>query len=237
MLRLRDHTVADYATLRDMDSTDVAVLHAGDRACLDELGRYLVATDAWQRFAIWLLHKHFEPDAGEVFVESVGTAPRGTETTLVERRAARGLNATSMRFDTAVSRGVAVIGMEFADQSGFGATVALSGDDAPVLTGIADRLRVYGKSERFGVRLIRNPLGLREDEVLVETCDLEHRTLRCSVDKRDDIRAGDTIETTWQWKPGPSEAGPTANQYCTMMCGYDGSGNHYFEGHTMWPDS
>ncbi len=24
------------------------------------LGEYLTSTDAWQRFAIWLLHKHFE---------------------------------------------------------------------------------------------------------------------------------------------------------------------------------
>ena len=236
MLRLRDHTVADYATLRDIDNTDVAVLHAADRACLDELGRYLVATDAWRRFAIWLLHKHFEPATGEVFVETVGTAPRRTETTPVERHAARGLNATSMRFDTAVSRGVGIVGMEFADQSGFGATSALSDDDAPVLTGIAERLRVYGKTERFGVRLIRNPLGLRESEVLVESCDLRHRTLRCGVEGRENIRAGDAIETTWQWKPCPGEAGPAATKYCTLMCGYDGTGSHYPEGHTMWPD-
>jgi len=39
MLTLRDHNVEDYATLRDMDSTDVAVLDDADRACLDELGR------------------------------------------------------------------------------------------------------------------------------------------------------------------------------------------------------
>jgi hypothetical protein len=64
VLTLRDHNVADYATLRDMDTTNVAVLDETDRACLDELGHYLVSTDAWRRFAIWLLHKHFEPAAG-----------------------------------------------------------------------------------------------------------------------------------------------------------------------------
>jgi hypothetical protein len=223
-------------TLRDMDSTDVAVLDEGDRACLDELGQYLVATDAWRRFAIWLLHKHFEPAAGEVFVESFSTAPRGTKTTLVERRGARGLNATSLRFDTEVSRGVGFIGMEFAAPSGFGATLALNGDDAPVLTGVAERLRAHGKAERFGVRLIRNPLGLVANQVLVETCDLAHRTLRCSVGARDDVDAGDTVETTWQWKPSLSGAGPQIQQYCTLMCGYDSTGSHYPEGHTIWPD-
>ena len=147
-----------------------------DRACLDELGHYLVSTDAFQRFAIWLLHKHFEPAAGEVFAESVITAPRGTQTTPVERCSAQGLTATSMRFEPDVSSGVGVIGMEFADPTEFGSTSPLSPDDETALAGIAERLRAAGKTERFGVRLIRNPLGLAENEVLVETCDLAHRS-------------------------------------------------------------
>ena len=77
MLTMRDHGVDDYTVLRDMDGTDVGVLGGDDRACLDELGQYLVATDAWQRFAVWLLHKHFEPARGEVFVERAIRAPRG----------------------------------------------------------------------------------------------------------------------------------------------------------------
>ena len=53
----------------DMDATDVGVLGEGDRVCLKEPGQCLAATDARQRFGIWLLHKHFEPGHGEVFVE------------------------------------------------------------------------------------------------------------------------------------------------------------------------
>jgi hypothetical protein len=75
-LNLRGHNVEDYATLRDRDTTDVAVLDEADRACLDQLGQHLVSTDSWLRFPIWLLHKHFEPAEGEVFVERVTTAPR-----------------------------------------------------------------------------------------------------------------------------------------------------------------
>jgi hypothetical protein len=97
VLTLRDHNVEDYAALRGMDTTDVPVLDDADRACLDELGHYLVSTDAWRRFAIWLLHKHFEPAAGEVFMERAITAPRGTQTTLVQHRLAQGLNASYMR--------------------------------------------------------------------------------------------------------------------------------------------
>jgi hypothetical protein len=225
MLSMRDHDVEDYATLRDMDTTDVAVLDDDDRACLDELGQYLVSTDAFQRFAIWLLHKHFEPAAGEVFVESAITAPRGTQTTPVQRCSAQGLDATSICFDPDVSSGVGVIGMEFADPTDFGSTSPLSPDDEPVLAGIAQRLQAHGKTERFGARLIRNPLGLLENEVLVETCDVAHRTLHCSVGEHDSVHAGTTIETTWQWKPSPSKTGPRAIRRCSYSCFNDGSGH------------
>src|SRR5262245_39099619 len=168
-----------------MDTTDVALLDDGDRACLEELGQYLVSTGAWRRFAIWLLHKHFEPAAGEVLVESVIAAPRGTETLPVGRRSGHGLNATSMRFDPDVRSGVGVIGMEFAGPGAFGSASAVTRDDEAGLSGIAQRLRAHGKIERFGVRLIRNPLGLAEKEVLVETYDIANRTLHCTVGERD----------------------------------------------------
>ncbi len=237
MLTLRDHNVEDYATLRDMDTTDVAVLDESDRACLDELGHYLVSTDAWQRFAIWLLHKHFNPDIGEVFAESVSTAPRGTRTTLVQRCSATGLNATSMRFDPDVSAGVGLIGMEFADPNDFGSTSSVNPDDEAAMTGIAERLRAHGKSERFGVRLIRDPLGLSENEVLVETCDIAQRTLHCGVGERDGLSAANNVETTWLWKPHLSKAGPKPHRYCTMQCTMDSTGAHFITGHTNYPDN
>ncbi len=234
MLTLRDHNVADYAALRDMDATDVAVLDKADRACLDELGQYLVSTDAWRRFAIWLLHKHFDPASGEVLVERL--VPRGTETTPVDRRRVPGLRATSMRFDPGVGSGVGVVGMEFAEPADFGSTSAVGPADEPTLTGIADRLRAQGKTERFGVRLIRNPLGLTESQVLVETCDLGHRTLHCSVGERDGLSAANNVETTWQWKPNLSKDRPEVKLHCMMMCGSNADGSHYIEGHTTIPD-
>jgi hypothetical protein len=45
VLTMRDHNVEDYATLRDIDTTDVAVLDEADGACLDQLGQYLLSTD------------------------------------------------------------------------------------------------------------------------------------------------------------------------------------------------
>jgi hypothetical protein len=52
MLLIRDHGVADYTGLLDMDATDIGVLSEDDLACLDELGAYLAGTQAWQRFAV-----------------------------------------------------------------------------------------------------------------------------------------------------------------------------------------
>src|ERR1700674_776070 len=98
MLAVRDHGVDDYAKLPHMDTTDVGVLGEDDRACLEELGQYLAATDAWPRFGVWLLHKHFEPAPGEVFVERAIATPRRTETTPKERSAfSTGLSASAMR--------------------------------------------------------------------------------------------------------------------------------------------
>jgi len=227
VLTIRDHNAEDYAALRDMDTTDVAVLDDADRACLDELGKYLVSTDAWHRFSIWLLHKHFEPSSDEVFVESVIADPRGTETTLAARSTSRGLDATSMRFDAAVGSGVGVVGMEFADPADFGGTSSLSDDDEAVLAGIGERLQAAGKTERFGVRLIRNPLGLSEDEVLLETCDVPQRTLSCTVTERDDAQAANNVETSWQWKPNPGSTGPAVVQYCSTICATDPNGHHW----------
>lgn len=131
MLTIREHDVDDYATLRDMDGTDVGVLSEDDRACLDEIGQYLVPTDTWQRFAIWLLHKHFELAAGEVFVERAITAAQRTETAPIERSAlsAHGLSATAVCFDPTVSARIGLIGMEFAEPADFGPTSPLGPDD------------------------------------------------------------------------------------------------------------
>jgi hypothetical protein len=217
VLTMRDHNIEDYATLPDMDATDVAVLDAADGACLDRLGEYLVSTEAWRRFAIWLLHKHFEPDTGEVFAESVDTVRRGTRTTLVERSRQQ-LSATSMRFDPDVDSGVGIIAMEFSDDAGFASTSSLSPDDEAVLAGISELLQAYGKTQRFGVRLIRDPLGLGDNEVLLETCDIAHRTLRCCVIERGADSAADSIETSWQWTPSLNKTRPRPIQKCASLC-------------------
>jgi hypothetical protein len=235
MLTVRDHGVEDYAKLPDMDASDVGVLGEDDHACLDDLGRYLAASDAWQRFGVWLLHKHFEPAPGEVFVERVFHAPRKTETTPIERSvfSEQGLSTTAIRFEGNSSGAVSVVGMEFAQPADFGAISPLSDDDEAVLAGIAERLQACGKMERFGVRLIRNPLGLSEHELLHETCDSTHRTLHCDVGERDTILADKTtVETTWRWKVVHGKTEPIVMRDCTATCVRAGEGHDIQHSHS-----
>jgi hypothetical protein len=224
MLTMRDHGVEDYAVLPHMDTTDVGVLGDDDRACLEELGAYLATTDAWKRFAIWLLHKHFHPAAGEVFVEHATHAPRGTWTAPADRSA--DLSAIAIRFGDPDSN--EIVGMEFVAIEDFGDVAPLSDDDSEVLAGIAERLGAHGKIDRFGVRLIRNPLALTDNELLHETCDSQTRTLQCAVGERDALLGDeDTTETTWRWKVVDGTAQPTVMQDCLVVCVRAG------EGHTV----
>lgn len=222
MLNVRDHDVEDYTTLRHMDKTDVGVLSDDDRACIDQIGRYLVEAGAAERFALWLLHKHFEPNNGEVFIERALTAPRRTETTLVARAAYRpeALHATAFRFDTSVTSGVGVIGMEFAEADDLGSTPPLGADDESVLAGVAELLAAHGKTERFGIKLIRDPLDLLEQELLLETCDSSVRTLYCDVTTRDAIPAEEStiIETSWRYQVVDGHGESIVMKECVSLC-------------------
>jgi hypothetical protein len=235
MLTMRDHDAQDYAELRDMDATNVGELAEDDRACLDELGQYLVAAHAWQRFGIWLLHKHFEPAPGEVFVERAIHEPRGTETCPVPRSAFTGqeLSTTAIRFDDSVSSGVGVIGMEFAEPADFAGVSPLSDDDEAVLAGIAQRLQAHSKIDRFGVRLIRDPLGLSDKEMLSETSNSAERTLNCTVTERGAMPSQSTIETNWRWRVVRGNGAPAVMVDCTVGCQSVGEGHDISHSHSQ----
>ena len=227
MLTMRDHGVEDYADLRDMDATDVGVLGDDDRACLTELGEYLVGADAWQRFSIWLLHKHFEPADGELFVESAIAEPRGMQTTLISRSDVD-LHATAVRFDESVDSGIGVVGMEFSPLADLGPTSPLSAEDEAILAGIEQRLRAHDKTDRFGVKLVRDPLSLAADEVLLETCDFENQILSSDVKRRSAVEQETFIETVWNFRPAPDGADIVVMQDCNIGCFSEPT-----EGHTL----
>lgn len=216
MLTIRDHQVDDYGELGDMNAAAVNVLTQDDRDCLNELAEYLVAADASERFALWLLHKHFLPEPGEVFVERAIASPPQVHTTPIDRSAfsPTGLHATAVRFDTEVTSSVGLVGMEFAESADFGPTVPFGADDEVVLAGLAQRLRSHGKMDRFGVRLIRDPLALSENQVLYETWDMRRRTLDCTVVNSADVPTDNTAESTWRVKAVSDGNSPTVTVWC-----------------------
>jgi hypothetical protein len=239
MLTMRDHGVDDYVALRDMDATDVGELTDDDRACLEDLGQYLVDSDAGERFAVWLLHKHFEPAPGEVFVERAIATPRRTETTLSDRSTfpENSLCATAFRFDDA-NPNVGVVGMEFAEVDDMAGASPLSDVDETVLAGIYGRLQNHGKTERFGVKLIRNPLGLSERQLLLETCDSSERALYCDVSDRSSIPADATvIETTWKYRLVQGQTKPIVMQDCTAGCVSVPGGHDLAHAHSQTDDN
>jgi hypothetical protein len=68
-------------------------------------------------------------------------------------------------------------------------------------------------------RLIRNPLGLSEHELLLETCDSAVRTLYCDISSRDALPADlDIIETTWRWNVVKGKGRPVVMQTCDTAC-------------------
>ena len=142
-----------------MDASDVGVLVADDRSEIPWLSSPIdrvTSSGGWQRFAgaVWLLHKHFLPDYGWVFVERAIARPPQTPTTPIERAAysLEGLQGVSVWFDTKVTDGVGLVGMEFACLAHFGSEVPISADDENVLVGACrapDRSR-QDRSVRYG---------------------------------------------------------------------------------------
>ena len=46
MLTMRHHNSRDYAMLPNIDETDAGTISADDQACLDEIGRLSIASEA-----------------------------------------------------------------------------------------------------------------------------------------------------------------------------------------------
>ena len=227
MLTMRDHGVEDYAELRDMDATDVGELAEDDRACLDELGQYLVAADASASVRYLVAAQAFRARARRVVRRArhpAAARDRNRARPAVAVRAGE-LNPIAIRFDDSVDSGVGVVGMEFAGPADFDGVSPLSDDDEAVLAGIAERLHDHGKIDRFGVRLIRNPLGLSEHEMLHETSDSAQRTLHCIVTERGEMPAQTLIETTWRFRVVDGKTEPRAQVECVATCRRVGEGH------------
>lgn len=72
-----------------------------------------------------------------------------------------------------------------------------SSDDEACFGELRDVLARHGALERFGITLLHGHFEIADDEILVESIDVENRTLTTRPAKATEV-AGDTIETNWR---------------------------------------
>lgn len=88
----------------------------------------------------------------------------------------------------------------------------LGEDDKRVMDEVREVLAKHGALERFGLTLLHSHFALAPNEVLVETVDVETRTLTVRPTRSGDVRASDLVPTSWRLD-GPSHQ-PMCGTYC-----------------------
>jgi hypothetical protein len=217
---LRRHEPQDYAFLPDIDAPGVGALTDDDRRCLDELGDYVVRAGAHERFGATLLHRHFAVERGEIFVEEVDAKEEALKLRPM-RDAAPDLVAVNVCFEEAERPAdeIRLIGLEFTAPAALGEVAAIDDADHGLLSGVDKILARHGKSRRFGLRLIHDPLNAN-GRVLIETCDLAKRVLTNTIAEADDPDLSRSIPTVFRWEAASQrdENGLIVAQECVQWC-------------------
>jgi hypothetical protein len=254
MIDIRAHTKTDYADLPDIDSPAMEALDDSDWECLDEIGGLLIAKGVNDRFGITLLHSHFPVSDSEIMVEEPRPGERAFTLRPVEDHAAGADDRVAINLEFGSGRddrALPMIGLEFIRSEALNGIAPVSDSDARVLRDVREVLERRDRLRRFGVGLLHDAIGLKESEVLLETCDLSTRALNCIAAGREDKRVRSGVETTWSWTaPAEAEAmDPRAIRTCRRQCtavrvcfkAEDGShqsqeGGHDPSGHDIGPD-
>ncbi|MGD9545744.1 MAG: hypothetical protein AB7F41_03890 [Methylocystis sp.] len=196
MISIAHHTELDYANLPHIDADGVGRLDHCDLACLDELGEFLVAVEASERFGVSLLHQHFAVRDGEMMVETVDG-----EAGLIRLRPERADESAQpilVRFSEADDRGNGLVALEFA--LNLGGVAPITSNDAQVLDGVRAILQRHAKLDRFGLRLIHDPLSAGLSSMLLETCDSRARILTCRAVDATDEALTQSVPTFFRWR-------------------------------------
>jgi hypothetical protein len=112
-----------------------------------------------------------------------------------------------------------MLALAYRDLADIDAVPALNDDDMACLSDIRDILRKHGKLDRFGVNLLHSHFPIAEDEVLVEACDDEARTLTMHVKPKDVLASPDLKATAWRLSDGEAMLG------CYSACVAAGGGH------------
>ena len=143
-------------------------------------------------------------------VERRCSGERGFMLRPVEDRAAGAgdLVAINLQFDAGRDdRALPMIGLEFIGFDALNGVAPVSDSDARVLRDVREVLGSAATvSRRFGVSLLHDAIGLKDLEVLLETCDPLHpRAALHRGRSRRPTASARGVETSWSWS-APAEA-------------------------------
>jgi hypothetical protein len=101
-----------------------------------------------------------------------------------------------------------------------------SESDAELFAELREVLERHGAASRFGVTLLHKHFSIDADEVLVETCDVETRTLVTKPYPRALALARPTIDTNWRFDVRGEVA-----QECWQWCFFDNDAQAHLKEH------
>jgi hypothetical protein len=218
MITIRPHNPHDYAVLPDIDDRQVQSLTRADSDCLDKLGNFLVMAHANDRFGASLLHRHFPVLTNELFIEEINYEDQ-TVTLAPRRKVTEPVCPINFCF-SADSGPLDLIGLEYTHTSGLDQIEPVGEADAQILLGMREILGSCEKLDRFGIRLIHNPLGLDDDWALLETSDSHERVLTSVKVKSSNRSFQESVPTFFRWRLDALnyEGTPVISQTCKTRC-------------------
>jgi hypothetical protein len=216
-------TVEVYDNLRDMDEPGVSELSVGDKACRDEILRWLLEHGLNGLLGVTHLHKHLKLQEGEfLYRRRRGrgwvTFPATENTIPLER-----LVPVSVMLNRAQNGEISITALEYEEIEG-SANDPIQEVPAEMWAPLYEILQRHGKLDRFGFAAIRDFLG--KDEVLLEVTDVEERAMHMDVVPRnlDDQRS----ETFWIFKRDESGSFIVSASCCCWKTPYGHTQQHRY---------
>ena len=91
----------------------------------------------------------------------------------------------------------------------------LNDNDNDCVEELKSVLKKHKALDRFGITLLHKHFEMEEDEILLEECDEENRTLILTPVKQNSVKNKKSIETNWRLDTLTSMA------KCVSLCQYD----------------
>ena len=173
------------------------------------------------RFGASLLHRHFPVFTNELFIEEIDYEEQAVTLT-PKRKVMESVCPINFCFNADVDPlgPLDLIGSEYTPISGVDQIEPVGGADAEILLGVREILASCEKLNRFGIRLIHNPLGLDDGWALLETSDSHERVLRSVKVKSTDRSFQESVPTFFRWRLDALnyEGTPIISQTCKTRC-------------------